>query len=106
MKKLLKKGGGNGMRKWEEENGPPKNVPWGPEGLIRPEFMLQCCIDRFEYAHTCAYFVEFGRHMSLQMVSLTLANPVDVYMSAFSCCSCFGILLSLSRASTLLTLVQ
>jgi len=24
------------MRKWEEEKGPPKNLAWSLEGLIRP----------------------------------------------------------------------
>jgi len=39
MKNLIKKCVGNGMRKWEGEKGPPKNLAWAPRGL-NPALLL------------------------------------------------------------------
>jgi len=36
MKKPQKKGWGNGAKKGHGEKGPPKNLTWGLEDLIRP----------------------------------------------------------------------
>jgi len=31
---------GNGMKKWEGRKGPPLNLAWRPDGLIRPWGLL------------------------------------------------------------------